>query len=249
MKSQSRTRTRSLATAALVALLVTTFGAAASPQPRDDQRQEHRKDRHEQRQERRQDRREDRKERHEDRKERRADRREDRRDDRQDRRDDRQRQRSSERYYRERLAQQRRVTQQRRLAQQRYYQQRHYRPATYRYGYGGHWYSTNHYGADMLRRAVSQGYQEGLRAGRAHRNDRWSRGYRGSRVWIDASYGYNSNYVRRSDYQHYFREGFERGYEDGYNGRYRYGRYDNGNDTAIILTTVLAAILGLQAIG
>ena len=68
-------------------------------------------------------------------------------------------------------------------------------------------------------------------------------------MWIDASYGYSSNYVRRADYQDYFRQGFDRGYQDGYYGRQRYGRYDDRNDTAIIFSAVLAAILGLQAIG
>jgi len=119
----------------------------------------------------------------------------------------------------------------------------------YRYNYGGQWYSTSRYGADMLRDAVRRGYQEGLRAGRSDRHRRWDRGYRDSRMWIDASYGYSSNYVRRADYQHYFRQGFDRGYQDGYYGRQRYGRYDDRNDTAIIFSAVLAAILGLQAIG
>src|SRR5690606_9638138 len=57
MKVQSRTR--SLATAALVALLVASFGAAAAPQPRDNPRQEHRDDRREHRQDHRQERRAD----------------------------------------------------------------------------------------------------------------------------------------------------------------------------------------------
>jgi hypothetical protein len=119
----------------------------------------------------------------------------------------------------------------------------------YRYSYGGQWHSTSRYGADMLRDAVRRGYQEGLRAGRADRHRRWDRGYRDSRMWIDASYGYSNDYVRRADYQHYFRQGFDRGYQDGYYGRQRYGRYDDRSDTAIIFTAVLAAILGLQAIG
>jgi hypothetical protein len=234
MNVQSRTRT--LARAALVALLVASFGAAAAaPQPRDNQRQEHRNDRKEQRQER--------------------------RDDRKDRRHER---RADERHYRKAHRQahqrQRQAERQRERAQHRYYQQRFSQPRVvhhtrvvhvpaYRYNYGGQWYSTSRYGADMLREAVRRGYQEGLRAGRADIRRRWDRGYRDSRMWIDASYGYGNNYVRRADYQHYFRQGFDRGYQDGYYGRQRYGRYDDRSDTAIIFTAVLAAILGLQAIG
>ena len=176
---------------------------------------------------------------------------------------------SRERVERERAH---RLQQQRRVAQYRY-QQEYYRrlraqqsrllalrydygsnpyfylPASYRYGYGGNWYSTNRYGADMLRQAVNRGYQEGLRAGRADRYDRWRGDYRDSFAWIDGSYGYDNYYVSRGDYQHYFRQGFQRGYEDGYYGRSRYGRYDDRNDTAIILGAVLAAILNLQSIG
>jgi hypothetical protein len=165
-----------------------------------------------------------------------------------------------------------RLQQQRRTAQYRY-QQEYYRrvnvqqarlaalrydynsnpyirlPASYRYNYGGNWHATNRYGADMLRQAVNHGYQEGLRAGRADRDDRWGGDYRDSFAWTDGSYGYDNYYVSRSDYQYYFRQGFQRGYEDGYSRRSRYGRYDDRNDTAIILGTVLAAILNLQPIG
>ncbi|MEO5565643.1 MAG: hypothetical protein ABIR05_03155 [Luteimonas sp.] len=120
-------------------------------------------------------------------------------------------------------------------------------PAAYRYNRGGAWYTVNHYGADMLRQAVNRGYEQGLRAGRADRFDRWQSDYRRSRGWIDGSYGYDNDYVSRGDYQYYFRQGFERGYQDGYSSRYRYGR-SNSDGTAIILTAVLAGILGLQAI-
>lgn len=240
MKVQSRTR--SLATAALVALLVASFGAAAAaPQPRDDQRKEHRNDRKDQH--------------HDRRHERRADKREHRKDDRQaqqrQRQAERQRERAQHRYYQQRLSQPR-VVHHTRVVQPPPRVVHHTRvvhvPA-YRYSYGGQWYSTSRYGADMLREAVRRGYQEGLRAGRADSRRNWNRGYRDSRVWIDASYGYNNDYVRRADYQHYFRQGFDRGYQDGYYGRQRYGRYDDRSDTAIIFTAVLAAILGLQAIG
>ena len=280
MNVQSRTRT--LATAALVALLAASFGAAAAPEPRENPRQEHRDDRtdrQDQRKERRAERKEQKKERRQerraerrdDRQERRVERRVERRDDRQDRRverrverrddrrDDRQRQQAVQRHYQQRLAQQRYQAQyqrelraqQARLNALRYdYRSNPYRhlPASYRYSYGGNWYSTNRYGADMLRDAVRRGYQEGLRAGRADRYDRWSNGYRDSRAWIDASYGYDNYYVRRADYQHYFRQGFERGYQDGYHSRQRYGRYNDNDNTAIIFTAVLATILGMQSI-
>jgi hypothetical protein len=147
-------------------------------------------------------------------------------------------------YYRRVRAQQARL-QALRYDRSRYYSLR----ASYRYGYGGHWYSTSRYGADMLRQAVNYGYQQGLRAGRADRYDRWAGGYRDSFAWSDGSYGYDNYYVSRSDYQYYFRQGFQRGYEDGYYDRYRYGRYSGNDGTGIILGAVLAAILNLQSIG
>lgn len=244
MKVQSRTR--SLATAALVALLVASFGAAAAPQPRDNPRQEHRDDRREHRKDHRQELRADHKER---RQEKRQDRRDHRQAQQRQRQAERQRERAQHRYYQQRLAQPRVVHHTRVVQPRVVHHTRVVHVPAYRYSYGGQWHSTSRYGADMLRDAVRRGYQEGLRAGRADRHRRWDRGYRDSRMWIDASYGYNNAYVRRADYQHYFRQGFDRGYQDGYYGRQRYGRYDDRSDTAIIFTAVLAAILGLQAIG
>jgi hypothetical protein len=52
------------------------------------------------------------------------------------------------------------------------------------------------------------------------------------------------DYVDRSDYNHYFREGFRRGYEDGYNSRYQYGRLADENPS--ILQTILTQILNFQ---
>jgi hypothetical protein len=140
--------------------------------------------------------------------------------------------------------------QQQRLGAQRYdyYSNPYfYTPVSYRYGYGGNYYTTNRYGADMLRQAVNYGYQEGLRAGRADRYDRWNSNYRDSYAYRDASYGYDNYYVSRNDYNYYFRQGFQRGYQDGYGDRYQYGRYDQGN--ASILQAVLALILNLQYLG
>jgi hypothetical protein len=41
----------------------------------------------------------------------------------------------------------------------------------YRYSRGGSYYETNRYGAQMLRRAVNNGYEEGFWAGQADRED------------------------------------------------------------------------------
>ncbi|TWT23160.1 hypothetical protein FQY83_00440 [Luteimonas marina] len=160
------------------------------------------------------------------------------------------------------------LQQQRRMAQYRYQQQYYarlrdqqrrwqaasydywndpyyYTPASYRYSYGGTWHQTNRYGADLMRQAVSYGYQEGLRAGRADREDGWRYDDRGSYGYRDASYGYDGRYLAHDQYAHYFRQGFQRGYEDGYHSRYRYGhRDDRGNYT--VLAAVLGVILGLQ---
>lgn len=117
-----------------------------------------------------------------------------------------------------------------------------YTPYNYRYSYGGRWYSTNHYGAEILRQAVRDGYREGWYAGQADRMDRWRFDYRSNYGWIDGSYGYSGRYVSHNDYRWYFRQGFERGYRDGYYGRYQYGRYDR--DGAMILPAILGMILG-----
>lgn len=250
-------RHRLLTALALGALLATGFSVSAEPAAaRDKDRKEQRKDRKEQRQERRQERRQDWRE---DRREARQERREDRREARQERREDRREARQHDRQVRARIAQQQarqrayqqrlRAEQARQAAQRRaYYYSRHYSPGTsYRYNYGGRWYSTSHYGADVLRAAVQRGYQEGLRAGRSDRYDRWGYDHRRSRIWIDGSHGFGGRYVSRADYAHYFRQGFQRGYEDGFYGRGRYGSYVNGE--AIIIQAVLEAILGLQRLG
>ncbi|MCW5581657.1 MAG: hypothetical protein KIS72_09975 [Luteimonas sp.] len=160
------------------------------------------------------------------------------------------------------------LQQQRRMAQYRYQQQYdarlreqqrrwyagsydywrdpfYYTPASYRYSYGGRWYQTNRYGADLMRQAVSYGYQEGLRAGRADRNDGWRYDINGSYGYLDASYGYDGRYIAHDQYRHYFRQGFRYGYEDGYYGRYRYGHRDEHGDYRV-LAAVLGVILGLQ---
>lgn len=124
-----------------------------------------------------------------------------------------------------------------------------YTPASYRYSYGGNGYETNRYGADLLRQAVNYGYAEGVRAGRADRQDGWRSDYGNAYAYQDANYGYNGYYVSQPDYNHYFRQGFQRGYDDSYYSRDQYGRYDANNDSASILQTVLALILNLQPLG
>jgi len=119
-------------------------------------------------------------------------------------------------------------------------------PPSYRYSRGGGSYETNEYGANTLRQAVNYGYEEGFRAGKADRDDRWSSNYKDSYAYRDANYGYSGYYVERSDYNHYFRGGFRRGYEDSYNSRYQYGRFADGNTS--ILETILSQILNFQAL-
>ena len=111
----------------------------------------------------------------------------------------------------------------------------------------GRYYETNQYGADQLRQAVNNGYEEGyLRGtGRSCRTG-GAAAIRNSYAYEDANYGYNGLYVNQPDYNHYFREGFERGYSDGYNSRSQYGR--NVNGTYEILATLLSQILNLTSL-
>jgi hypothetical protein len=164
----------------------------------------------------------------------------------------------------------RRLQQQRRLAQYRYQQQYwqrlreqrlrllnsrsynynndpyYYTAPSYRYYRGGRYYETNQYGADILRQAINNGYEEGFRAGQADREDRWRGSYQDSYAYQDANYGYSGYYVDQDSYNYYFREGFRRGYEDGYNSRYQYGSYSGGKYS--ILGAILSQILNLRSI-
>jgi hypothetical protein len=121
-----------------------------------------------------------------------------------------------------------------------------YTRSTYRYSRGGQYYETNQYGVDLLRQAVNYGYDQGLRAGMADRQDRWASNYQNAYAYQDANFGYNGFYVDRGDYNYYFREGFRRGYQDGYGGRYQYGTYVSGRGT--LLGAIAATILNFQAI-
>jgi len=121
----------------------------------------------------------------------------------------------------------------------------YYTAPNYRYRRDGRSYETNQYGADMLRQASNTGYQQGLQAGRADKQDNWRFDYKQSFAYEDANYGYDGRYVRQDDYNHYFREGFQRGYEDGYYDRRKYGATINGSDS--LLGTVLNTILNLES--
>ena len=119
-----------------------------------------------------------------------------------------------------------------------------YGAPSYRYYRGGQYYELNQYGADLLRRAVNSGYEEGYRSGVADRQDGWQSDPENSDAFQDGSYGYDGYYVDLSEYQYYFREGFRRGYEDGYDGRSQYGSYSNGNYN--ILGDIMNLILDLR---
>ncbi len=114
-------------------------------------------------------------------------------------------------------------------------------PFDRRYRRDGNYYETNIYGVRYLQNAVRRGYEEGYRAGRADREDRWNFDLEGCFAYRDANYGYNGYYISQDDYNYYFREGFRRGYEDGYHGRFKHGRYSNGKYN--ILSSVLAGIV------
>jgi hypothetical protein len=121
----------------------------------------------------------------------------------------------------------------------------YYTPDNYRYSYRGSWHQTNRYGADLIRQAINYGYQEGLYAGRADRQDGWRNDYRDSYAYQDANYGYNGYYIPQNQYNYYFRQGFQRGYDDGYYSRYRYGHRD-GNGNYAVLAAILAAVVGFE---
>jgi len=120
-----------------------------------------------------------------------------------------------------------------------------YTAPSYRYSWAGRTYQTNQYGADLLRQAVNYGYQEGVRAGEADRQDGYRFDYRSSYAYEDANYGYTGMYVDQRDYNYYFRQGFRRGYQDGYYSRFQYGRNDNGRFA--IRGNVLTVILNLRS--
>ena len=122
-----------------------------------------------------------------------------------------------------------------------------YSAPSYQYSYNGQYYQTNQYGVDALQDALNLGYQEGVRAAQADRQDQWRYDYRNSYAYQDANYGYNGLYLDQSQYNYYFRQGFQRGYDDGYYGRSQYGTRRNGNLELIL--GLLDQILRLRALG
>jgi hypothetical protein len=129
----------------------------------------------------------------------------------------------------------------------------YYTAPNYRYQRNGRYYQTNQYGMKKLEQALQTGYDQGYKAGRADREDRWRHDYRSAFAYRDANYGYDGRYIDQDEYNHYFREGFQRGYDDGYYDRQQYGRKkDDGNiiegvnDEWLIAGAVIAAIIGYE---
>lgn len=145
-------------------------------------------------------------------------------------------------YIRQLQQQQARIPVNRNYDQDRYYSA----PATVRYRLGGFNRETNEYGEQMLRQAVSYGYQQGYLAGRADRRDGVPSNYARLFAYQDANYGFTGEYIPQGDYNSFFRQGFIRGYEDGYGNAFRYGSFANGSAT--ILGSVLSSILGFVPI-
>ena len=122
-----------------------------------------------------------------------------------------------------------------------------YTAPVYRYHRGGSYYEINQYGADLLRQAVNNGYQEGFRAGVADREDNWRGNYQRQLRLSGRELRLQRLLRGPGRLQYYFREGFQRGYEDGYNDQYQYG-YVFEWLIRRAWATVLSAILNLQAI-
>ena len=125
------------------------------------------------------------------------------------------------------------------------------RDGKYRIYRNGAYYNTNGQGVDLLRQAVNAGYQQGFDAGRNDRNSRRHGDWSNSTVYRMGTSGYQT-YVDRSQYQYYFRQGFQRGYQDGsnsqyaidFNGDYQYGSRQGGSMS--ILSSILGSILNVQ---
>jgi hypothetical protein len=102
--------------------------------------------------------------------------------------------------------------------------------------------STSRDGALLLRRAVDDGYEQGWSVGRRDMSAHQSFSVRSGPLYRSALLGYSAGSVPSSDYQYYFREGYDRGYQDGFYQRNQYGTVSAGRAT--ILGTVLGTILG-----
>ena len=73
----------------------------------------------------------------------------------------------------------------------------------YRVYRNGSYYQTDNRGAELLRQAVNQGYQQGYRAGQSDRGYRRGANYGASSIYRSGNYGYQS-YVDSSQYGYYF---------------------------------------------
>jgi hypothetical protein len=112
---------------------------------------------------------------------------------------------------------------------------------SYRYRGGGSTRVMDQRGAELLHRAVDEGYRQGYDSGYTDRVQSHGFDYTRDRTYQDATSGY-AGYVDRGDYQSLFRQGYERGYQDGYYRQLRYGSMVNGRAT--ILDAVVNSILG-----
>ncbi len=116
----------------------------------------------------------------------------------------------------------------------------------YRYNIRGVYRETNQFGADVLRQAVDQGYDQGYRAGLNDHRDGVGADFQRALNFESGGFGYAGGYVPADDYSYYFSQGFQRGYDDGYWNRSNYGTFSNGN--AAILGAVALGILGLTMV-
>lgn len=103
-------------------------------------------------------------------------------------------------------------------------------------------YTTDYRGAELLRQAINNGYQQGYQQGVLDRQRRHRYDYNRNSMYRRGNYGYQS-YVPTTQYQYYFQQGFQRGYEDGFNSTTRYGYVQNG--TYNILGSILGTILNV----
>ena len=99
-------------------------------------------------------------------------------------------------------------------------------------GYGGY-----NNPSQIRQQALSNGYQEGLRAGQDDRAS--SRGYdlENHNTYRDATAGYNSSYGDVNTYRNSFREGYRQGYDEGYRNQRSNGRFGRIGD-------ILGGVLG-----
>jgi hypothetical protein len=112
----------------------------------------------------------------------------------------------------------------------------------YRVYRNGTYYNTDSRGAELLRAAVQNGYNQGYRQGQIDNQYGRRYNYSTQSMYRSGTYGYQS-YVARDQYQHYFQQGFQRGYEDGFNSTFRYGSRVGNNFN--ILGNVLNSILNI----